>query len=213
MAPESVSMKRKGAVFMKKWTTAVMLLFCAIALGVGIWYFWGKDNHPAFRTQESTEETGTTGDTESADETEPSVEEEPIEEDLTESDAQEICGLPVYSQWGVMLTAEDVTQEGMTLVCTQSGGNPSGELMTGGWYELERNLDGKWQKVPLYAEVCWEDLAWMVPMEERTQWEVDWTWLYGSLAPGEYRMAKEITDFRQTGDYDTCISYAYFVIE
>ena len=43
----------------------------------------------------------------------------------------------------------------------------------------------------------------MIPNDECVRWEIDWEWLYGSLPDGIYRLGKEITDFRSTGNYDT----------
>nr|MBQ8251814.1 hypothetical protein [Lachnospiraceae bacterium] len=196
---------------MKKWTTAMLLLFLATALGICIWYFFQKDYHPALRSEENAK-------AESAEK--PEMKEEVVatadlkaEDSETDNVREDVCHLPSYNRFGVMLTAENVTPEGMTLVCTQSGGDSTGELSTGGWYVIETEADGQWQEVPRYAEVCWEDLAWIIQMDGRTQWEVNWTWLYDSLPEGEYRMAKEIMDFRQSGDYDTCITYAYFTVE
>lgn len=197
---------------MRKWTTLVLLIFLAGALGFGIWYYFQKDYHPALQQEVYTEELkiadepekeqGATTETETVNETEPAK--EPEEPNKPK---------PIDNPLGVMLTAEDVTSDGMTLVCTQSGGNQTGELLTGAWYQLEVLKDGQWMEAPCYAEVCWEDIAWNISMEGNTQWETNWTWIYGSLEPGEYRIAKEIMDFRQTGDYDTYICHAYFVIE
>lgn len=186
----------------------------AVVLGAVVWYLFQKDYHPAFQGQESEETI--------KQETEPMTEtvEQPKAEFMEESIAgsakaeqSKLCELPTDNKWGVMLTAEDVTSDGMTLVCTQSGGMSTGELSTGVWYELEVSEGGQWKPAPIYAEVCWEDIAWIIPKEEVTQWEVNWTRIYGSLSPGNYRIVKEIMDFRQTGDFDTCSSYAYFTIE
>lgn len=187
-----------------------MLLFIAIVLGIGIWCYFQKDYHPAFQTEENAPEVMSSDEPSSVSETVVTEEskEEPIEEPEMPDDSK-----PIDNEWGVMLTAENVTSEGMTLICRQSGGSPTGELMTGVWYEIEMLIEGQWKKAPSYAEVCWEDLAWNIPMEGNTQWEVNWTWIYDKLPAGEYRIAKEIMDFRKTGDYDTCISYAYFTIE
>lgn len=199
---------------MRKWTTGILLLFLATVVGAGIWYYFQKDYPPALK--------------ESKDEAEVQLHEEPLpegqlsEERLPEGQLSEerlpedsVSGeqLSPDNDWGVVLTAEDVTPDGMTLVCTQSGGFPSGELNTGAWYELEKKTEDEWIPSEQYAEVCWEDLAWMIPAEERIEWDVNWTWIYGTLAPGEYRIVKELMDFRQPGDYDTCRSYAYFTIE
>ena len=40
--------------------------------------------------------------------------------------------------WGIILTAENITSTTLTLVCTQSGGEPTGELETGSWFILEK---------------------------------------------------------------------------
>jgi hypothetical protein len=41
---------------------------------------------------------------------------------------------------------------------------------------------------------------------------VDWNWIYGSLDAGEYRLVKDISNFRGTGDYDTYYLAAEFTI-
>ena len=59
----------------------------------------------------------------------------------------------------------------------------------------------------------WDAVAWSISMGSMTEWQVDWEWLYGSLAPGHYRIGKEIMNFRGTGDYDKEMYYAEFEIE
>ena len=100
-----------------------------------------------------------------------------------------------------------------TIKCTQSGGEPTGELQTGSRYILETwTQEVGWQEVPCYAEVYWTAEAWLIPKDRVTEWEVKWERLYGQLSEGKYRIGKEITDFRDTGDYDTAIYYAEFEI-
>ncbi len=122
------------------------------------------------------------------------------------------------NEWGLTLHAKDVTPEGMTIVCTQSGGSPSGELNTGSYYALEQEVQGVWCVVEYSEdarskEIGWTAEAWIIPMNDTVEWEVDWEWLYGSLAPGHYRIGKEIMDFRESGDFDKGIYYAEFEIE
>lgn len=119
------------------------------------------------------------------------------------------------TEWGLTLYAEDVTPEGATIVCTQSGGSPSGELATGSYYVLERAEAGKWEALDnaQEMEVGWTAEAWIIPMEGTAEMEVDWEWLYGSLPAGHYRIGKEITDFRAAGDFDKEMYYAEFEIE
>lgn len=119
-------------------------------------------------------------------------------------------------KWGVTLTAEDITPTGITIKCTQSGGNPTGELQTGSWYILETwTREYGWKQMPyiIEGEIGWNDIAWMIPMEDSVEWEVNWEWLYGAIPSGKYRIGKSITDFRGSGDFDNAIYYAEFEIE
>lgn len=119
------------------------------------------------------------------------------------------------SDWGVTLAAGDITPTGLTLTCTQSGGSPTGRLQTGSYYSLEIWDGESWTAVeplPQEYEIAWTEEAWNIPMEDSTQWVVNWEWLYGSLSAGTYRLGKELMDFRDTGDYDQQMSYAQFTI-
>ncbi|MBQ3028731.1 MAG: hypothetical protein IJD26_06590, partial [Lachnospiraceae bacterium] len=49
-----------------------------------------------------------------------------------------------FPDWGLTLSVKDVTPSGCTLVCTQSGGSPTGELQTGTDYNLIVLRDGVW---------------------------------------------------------------------
>ena len=116
--------------------------------------------------------------------------------------------------WGITLTAEDITSTGVTIKCTQSGGDATGELQTGSWYILETwTREYGWKEVPCFAEVAWTEEAWMIPMNDTREWKVDWEWLYGAVPNGKYRIGKSIMDFRGTGDYDTAIYFAEFEIK
>ena len=125
-----------------------------------------------------------------------------------------VIDVPKYD-WGVTLSAKDVTEKGLTIVCKQSGGEEVSELFTGSFYTLQRSEDGEWKDIeflPQEYDVAWTSEAWIIPKDESTEWEVDWEWLYGKLPEGEYRIGKEIMNFRKTGDYDEEIIYAYFEI-
>lgn len=189
---------------MKKDVIVIFLMIIAVVFGVGLRYYMQTGSflaqEPPETSQVVMQEPETPVDV---------SQEQPQEAEVSQEQEQ----TSTDNDWGVSMDAKDVTPDGMTLVCSQSGGNPTGELSTGAWYEIERLTDGQWQQVPVYAEVCWEDIAWIIPAEGSTEWQVSWAWIYGSLEPGDYRIAKEIMDFRQTGDYDTCRSYAYFTIE
>lgn len=117
--------------------------------------------------------------------------------------------------WGVSLTAKDITPTGLTVVCSQSGGSPTGELSTGSYYILEKETLNIWSEVDYVQEmeVCWDAVAYTIPMDSTVEWEVTWEWLYGELPAGHYRIGKEVMDFRMAGDYDESMYYAEFEIE
>lgn len=104
----------------------------------------------------------------------------------------------------------------LTLVCTQSGGEPTGELQTGSWYILEKwTQEAGWKEVQHIKEdndLQWTMEAYSIPMEDTVKWEMNWTYIYEKLSAGRYRVGKEIMDFRKTGDYDIAIYYAEFEI-
>ena len=117
---------------------------------------------------------------------------------------------------GITLNAENITSTSVTIKCTQSGGEPTGELHTGSWYILENwTQENGWMEMPyiIDGEIGWEDVAWVVPMNDTCKWEINWEWLYGKLPDGKYRIGKEITDFRATGDYDNTVYFVEFEIE
>lgn len=118
--------------------------------------------------------------------------------------------------WGIKLTATNVSPTGLTLLFNQSGGNPSGDLQTGSLYWLEVLIDNQWipvEMLPSANDIGWTDEAYIINMNDITEWEVNWEWLYGELPIGRYRIGKEIMDFRSTGGiYDTLNYYADFEI-
>lgn len=116
-------------------------------------------------------------------------------------------------EWGLTLTAEDVTPMGLNLHLAQSGGRPTGELETGSYFWLERESGGAWTELePLAEELAWTMEAYLIRAEGDTELEVKWAALYGELPAGSYRLGKEVTDFRAAGDFDRRTYYAYFTV-
>ncbi|MDE5576741.1 MAG: hypothetical protein K2J11_05085 [Oscillospiraceae bacterium] len=125
-------------------------------------------------------------------------------------------GVIVPDAWGLTLTAKDVTPISCTVVFTQSGGNPTGELETGAPFELERYRNGQWTAVetlPSGYELNWLDYAELIDKNKSREFKVGWQDIYGELPAGKYRIGKEVHDFRKTADYDRKMYYAYFEIE
>lgn len=114
---------------------------------------------------------------------------------------------------GLTLNTKNVTPNGLTLVFEQFGGNATGDLQTGGWYCLEVSDGNGWKTVGTKQEnAVWNDIAYKIFPNDITELDVDWSWLYGELEPGFYRISKEVMDFRQAGDFDKKQYQAYFTV-
>lgn len=130
------------------------------------------------------------------------------------------AGVPVYAVFeldeglGLSLNVQNASSTGLTLEFIRDGGSPTGELQYGSSYWLQRLEDGRWRAVEHAdpeQEIGWTEEAYNIPDEGRRQY-VDWEWLYGRLPSGQYRIFKDVMDFRETGDYDMYSYYAEFEI-
>ena len=116
-------------------------------------------------------------------------------------------------KWGITLTAENATQKGCTLRFTQLGGTTEGDLQTGTAYHIEKlNDNGNWEAVEPKQVLVWNQIAYLIPENEIYEMQVDWTYGYGLLPPGSYRIAKEVADFKTGHEYRPETYYAYFDI-
>jgi len=91
---------------------------------------------------------------------------------------------------------------------------PTGELQYGEDFALEKEVDGSWVEVPvaLEGDYGFHEPAYLITLDDTTKKEIKWEWLYGALAPGNYRLRKEVMDFRGSGDFDKYILYAQFLL-
>lgn len=124
-----------------------------------------------------------------------------------------------FPDWGLYLSVKNVTPSGLTLVVTQTGGNPTGELQTGEPYRLISLVDGTWkvvEELPLPEGVDgrgWNSMAYLIQKGETKEFDINWEWIFGELPTGTYRLIKEFMDFKETGNYDTFEYWVEFVIQ
>ncbi len=114
--------------------------------------------------------------------------------------------------WGITISAENITPSGVTIVVSQAGGNPTGELQFGSDYTLQVWKNDTWENVPYIIDedsVAWTAEAYMLPMNGSNKQEIQWDAFYGELPAGRYLLTKSFQDFRGSGDYDT----AHFSVE
>lgn len=90
----------------------------------------------------------------------------------------------------------------------------SSQCIFGEYFSLEKKLNGKWYQVPvaISGNYGFNTIGYKLATGETRELAVDWKWLYGSLDAGEYRIVKDIMDFRGTGDYDNYYLAAEFSI-
>lgn len=131
------------------------------------------------------------------------------------TDSDEQTSDVMQNKWGITLETENVTSKGLTIVCHHSGGENVFKLITGRYYVIQKLDKAGWADVEyiLQEPVGWPADDWPITKEGTTKWDVDWEWLYGELPAGEYRIGKEIMNFRGTGDYDEEMVYAGFIIK
>ncbi len=116
----------------------------------------------------------------------------------------------VENQFGILMSAKDVTPTGCTVVIQQSGGNIHGELQTGASFQLYRKENESWVNL-LPEDAAWNSIAYMINVGSTTELELNWSYIWGELPAGEYKLEKEIMDFCGPGEYEaqtysTCFS-------
>src|SRR5690625_5088371 len=101
------------------------------------------------------------------------------------------------------MTVEDgtISSTGLTVIFEN---NSDKQCIYGDEFVLEKHIEKNWYQVPIALddEYGFNDIGYDLPPGDVQEWTVDWEWLYGELASGEYRIVKDILDFRGAGDYD-----------
>ncbi len=116
-------------------------------------------------------------------------------------------------KWGIKMYAENVSKTGLTLKLEHFGGEYKGTLEYGNPYTLEKLNNGKWEEVPYKNVAVWNMPAYNVPRNDIAEINVDWSYIYGELPEGTYRIGKEFTDFTQEINKEKKVYFAQFTIE
>lgn len=120
----------------------------------------------------------------------------------------------VGDEWGVFMYAKNVSDTGLTLFIEQFGGNFEGDLQTGAPYFLEIFENDKWTEVPTKTgePLVWNAMGYKINYNGLTEFNIDFSFGYGKLKSGKYRISKEIMDFKEPGNFDNKTYYAEFEI-
>ena len=112
-----------------------------------------------------------------------------------------VVSIPAPTQYetsteeGVTMRLDAVTPRGATVSYVLTTIEEGTEVTTGTWYGLEKEGEEGWEPLDYVftdTEVGWNSIAYSIAPEGVTTFEIDWEWLYGELAPVNYRLLKEI---------------------
>lgn len=106
---------------------------------------------------------------------------------------------------------EGLSSKGITLIFEN---NSDKNCIYGEFFSLEKSIDGKWYGLPVVVEgdYGFNDIGYKLNPGEVEEFQVKWEWLYGSIENGHYRIVKDISDFRGSGDFDVYYLAAEFTI-
>lgn len=113
--------------------------------------------------------------------------------------------------WGITMTAENVTPTGCTVVYTQSGGTAAGGLLTSYEFFITKQGETGWKSLPVQMQVDTVSLPLWIAKDDVTRWEVGWEAVYGPLAPGNYRICQTVEHEVDGPNYEQ-IFWAEFTI-
>ena len=100
----------------------------------------------------------------------------------------------------MVVRKETVSPKGLTLVFENKSNN---HAIYGEYFLLEQKINDKWYEVPISinGDYGFNDIGYELNTGQSREYEMDWEWLYGSLETGDYRIIKDVSDFKETGDY------------
>ncbi|MBO5337936.1 MAG: hypothetical protein J6A94_12500 [Lachnospiraceae bacterium] len=125
--------------------------------------------------------------------------------DLVETKRQELDVIEGFS-----MNVTYATCRGVSLQFTNQTDK---NIMMGDSYSLQNYQDGKWYELDyLIDNWAFTAIGYEMPPESIRSLAVKWDVFHGELEPGHYRIVKDISDFRGTGDYTQYYVGAEFII-
>lgn len=100
------------------------------------------------------------------------------------------------------LSVEDfgITRDGAKLIINNGSDKP---IMYGESYRLRTKTDNEWKGAEsIIDDWAFKDIGYIIPPHEMNYLEVDWSWLYGSLENGEYKLIKIFMEEQDDGSYE-----------
>ena len=114
---------------------------------------------------------------------------------------------PKTEDWQIIMTAEDVTADGLVLKAQID--TPSANVSTGAAFWLDVYTEDGWQEARRITDedIMWNAIAYIFT-DGKAEWEIGWDHIYGTLEDGKYRIGKKFTEENGESKY----FYAQFEI-
>lgn len=119
---------------------------------------------------------------------------------------------PEVPDLGITLSVSNVSPTGLQLTSSVDTANTIGTISAGSEFYLEVQTDSGWLVVPMLYEHQWQWDNQKIHEDQRT-WHIDWTSIYGELAPGNYRIQKPFTITSNDGAVKTYSINEEFIVE
>lgn len=117
---------------------------------------------------------------------------------------------------GLYVYVKNITGTSATICFQQYDEQYTGELTFGeDFFIQKKGEDGTWSDAPIVFEGDWgvNDIAHIIEKNILTEYEYDWGWLFGELAPGDYRIKTHVSAQAEEGAaYTDYMLYAYFIV-
>jgi hypothetical protein len=115
---------------------------------------------------------------------------------------------------GLMVSVKNVSKTGATLIFQQFDSSVKTELSFGENIIIEKKTESGWKEADIAAdgEYGYNAVAHLIHLDGTTEYQYDWSWLYGELDAGEYRISVTVTNRQSGGNQDSEVIYAHFVM-
>jgi hypothetical protein len=115
---------------------------------------------------------------------------------------------------GLMVSVKNVSKTGATLIFQQFDSSVKTELSFGENIIIEKKTESGWKEADIAAdgEYVYDEVAHLIHLDGTTEYQYDWSWLYGELDAGEYRISVTVTNRQSGGNQDSEVIYAHFLL-
>ena len=133
-----------------------------------------------------------------------------IDKDVT--DIERNCITPEYNYTDVSLSLKPntLTSKGATFIIKN---NSNEDYTYGAEYKIQVKRDGQWQDIELDQPLVWNSMAYSLNSRGQREINIDYTYGYGELSKGEYRLVKKVFKEKDIPIDETKYQYIYAEFE